>query len=44
MAENTRPLGAFLAEVMKRNSSNFRVFGPDETTSNKLDAIYAVSK
>jgi xylulose-5-phosphate/fructose-6-phosphate phosphoketolase len=43
-AENTRPLGAFLAEVMKRNMNNFRVFGPDETTSNKLDAIYAVSK
>jgi xylulose-5-phosphate/fructose-6-phosphate phosphoketolase len=42
--ENTRPLGAFLAEVMKRNMGNFRVFGPDETTSNKLDAIYAVSK
>ena len=44
MAENTRPLGAFLAEVMKRDMNNFRVFGPDETTSNKLDAIYAVSK
>jgi xylulose-5-phosphate/fructose-6-phosphate phosphoketolase len=44
LAENTRPLGAFLAEVMKRNSNNFRIFGPDETTSNKLDAIYAVSK
>lgn len=43
-AENTRPLGAFLAEVMKRNMNNFRVFGPDETTSNKLDAIYSVTK
>jgi xylulose-5-phosphate/fructose-6-phosphate phosphoketolase len=43
-AENTRPLGALLAEVMKRNMGNFRVFGPDETTSNKLDAIYEVSK
>jgi xylulose-5-phosphate/fructose-6-phosphate phosphoketolase len=43
-AENTRPLGAFLAEVMKRNRDNFRVFGPDETTSNRLDAIYQVSK
>jgi xylulose-5-phosphate/fructose-6-phosphate phosphoketolase len=41
---NTHPLGVFLGEVMKRNMSNFRVFGPDETTSNKLDAIYAVSK
>jgi xylulose-5-phosphate/fructose-6-phosphate phosphoketolase len=43
-AENTRPLGAFLRDTMKRNMDNFRVFGPDETTSNKLDAIYAVSK
>ena len=42
--ENTRPLGVFLRDVMKLNMSNFRVFGPDETTSNKLDAIYAVSK
>jgi xylulose-5-phosphate/fructose-6-phosphate phosphoketolase len=43
-AENTRPLGALLRDVMKLNMSNFRVFGPDENTSNKLDAIYAVSK
>ena len=43
-AENTRPLGAFLREVMKQNMHNFRVFGPDENTSNKLDAIYAASK
>ena len=44
MAENTRPLGKFLRDVMKRNMRTFRVFGPDETTSNKLDAIYQVSK
>jgi xylulose-5-phosphate/fructose-6-phosphate phosphoketolase len=43
-AENTRPLGRMLADVMKSNPTNFRVFGPDETTSNKLDAIYSVSK
>ena len=42
--ENTRPLGAYLAAVMEENRNNFRVFGPDETTSNKLDAIYEVSK
>ena len=29
---------------MKPNMNNFRVFGPDENTSNKLDAIYEVSK
>ncbi len=43
-AENTPPLGAFLRDTMKLNMKNFRVFGPDENTSNKLDAIYAVSK
>jgi xylulose-5-phosphate/fructose-6-phosphate phosphoketolase len=43
-AENTRPLGAFLRDVMKLNMKNFRVFGPDENTSNKLDDIYKVSK
>jgi xylulose-5-phosphate/fructose-6-phosphate phosphoketolase len=43
-AENTRPLGAFLRDTMKTNMHNFRVFGPDENTSNKLDAIYQVSK
>lgn len=43
-AENTRPLGNFLRDVMKANMNNFRVFGPDENTSNKLDAIYQVSK
>src|SRR5438034_141562 len=43
-AENTRPLGVFLRDVMKLNMKNFRVFGPDENTSNKLNDIYAVSK
>ncbi|HEY6000769.1 MAG TPA: phosphoketolase family protein [bacterium] len=43
-AENTRPLGAFLRDIMRKNPGIFRVFGPDETTSNKLDAIYEVSR
>jgi xylulose-5-phosphate/fructose-6-phosphate phosphoketolase len=43
-AENTRPLGVFLRDVMKMNMENFRVFGPDENTSNKLDAIYQVAR
>jgi xylulose-5-phosphate/fructose-6-phosphate phosphoketolase len=43
-AENTRPLGFFLRDLMKLNMDNFRVFGPDETTSNKLDALYEVTK
>jgi xylulose-5-phosphate/fructose-6-phosphate phosphoketolase len=42
--ENTRPLGLFLRDVMKLNMNNFRIFGPDENTSNKLDAVYEVSK
>src|SRR5262249_31137845 len=42
--ENTRPLGEFLRDVMHNNMTNFRVFGPDETASNRLQAIYEVSK
>jgi xylulose-5-phosphate/fructose-6-phosphate phosphoketolase len=41
---NTKPLGNFLRDVVKLNMRTFRVFGPDETTSNKLDAIYEVTK
>jgi xylulose-5-phosphate/fructose-6-phosphate phosphoketolase len=43
-AMNTKPLGAMLRDIMRKNGDNFRVFGPDENTSNKLDAIYEVSK
>jgi xylulose-5-phosphate/fructose-6-phosphate phosphoketolase len=43
-AENTRPLGRFLRDIMRDNMTNFRVFGPDETASNKLDAVYEASK
>jgi len=44
-AESTRVLGAFLRDVMKLNeqANNFRVFGPDETASNRLDALYQVT-
>ena len=42
--ENTRVLGYFLREVMRENMDNFRVFGPDETASNRLQSIYEVSK
>ncbi|HET6410776.1 MAG TPA: phosphoketolase family protein [Anaeromyxobacter sp.] len=41
--ENTRPLGLFLTEVMRQNPKNFRVLSPDENSSNKLDALYAVT-
>ena len=43
-AENVPPLGNFLRDVMKSNMKNFRVFGPDETTSNKLQAVYQAAK
>ncbi len=43
-SENTKPLGMFLRDIMKVNLNNFRVFGPDENTSNKLTAIYEFSK
>ncbi|TYQ30812.1 phosphoketolase [Pseudanabaena sp. UWO310] len=42
--ENTKPLGVFLRDVMRQNMDNFRIFGPDENTSNKLQAVYEVSK
>ncbi|HTL54458.1 MAG TPA: phosphoketolase family protein [Candidatus Limnocylindrales bacterium] len=44
-AEATRVLGAFLRDVMKLNSdrANFRVFGPDETSSNRLDHLFEVT-
>ncbi|MFO1210961.1 MAG: phosphoketolase family protein [Amaricoccus sp.] len=42
--ENTRPLGAFLRDVMRDNPGAFRLFGPDETASNRLQAVYEVSK
>jgi xylulose-5-phosphate/fructose-6-phosphate phosphoketolase len=44
--EATRTLGTFLRDVMAFNgkTQNFRLFGPDETASNRLDAVYQVSK
>jgi len=45
IAEATRVLGNLLRDVMKGNagSKNFRVFGPDETASNRLDAVFEVT-
>ena len=42
--ENTKPLGEFLRDVLKNNPTTFRVFGPDETASNRLQAVYGASK
>ncbi|GAA2235581.1 phosphoketolase family protein [Rarobacter faecitabidus] len=38
--EATRVLGRWLAEVVRLNPDNFRIFGPDETASNRLQAVY----
>ena len=43
IAEATRVLGQWLTEVMRQNPENFRVFGPDETASNRLQALYEVT-
>ena len=45
MGEATRVMGEFLRDVMKQNleSRNFRVMGPDETASNRLNALFETS-
>jgi xylulose-5-phosphate/fructose-6-phosphate phosphoketolase len=42
-AEATRVLGQFLRDVVKLNPRAFRVMGPDETASNRLDALFEVT-
>ncbi|MDR9437536.1 MAG: phosphoketolase family protein [Thiohalophilus sp.] len=43
LAGNTFPLGQMLRDILRANPRNFRVFGPDETSSNKLQAVYEAS-
>jgi xylulose-5-phosphate/fructose-6-phosphate phosphoketolase len=43
LAEPTRVLGTFLRDVIARNQDRFRLFGPDETTSNRLSAVFEVT-
>jgi xylulose-5-phosphate/fructose-6-phosphate phosphoketolase len=42
--ENTPPLGHFLRDIFRDNPNDFRLFGPDETASNKLSAVYEATK
>ncbi len=42
-SEATRVLGAFLRDVIRNNPKSFRLFGPDETVSNRLDAVFEVT-
>jgi len=41
-AEATRVMGRFLRDALKANGSSFRIFGPDETASNRWDAVFEV--
>ena len=45
IGEATKVLGAYLSEVFTRNDErkNFRIMGPDETSSNRLDAVFEVT-
>ena len=43
-AEATRVQGQFLRDVLKLNSTSFRIFGPDETASNRWNAVFEVDK
>jgi xylulose-5-phosphate/fructose-6-phosphate phosphoketolase len=42
-SEATRVLGAWLEAVVRANRDNFRIFGPDETASNRLDDVFAAT-
>jgi xylulose-5-phosphate/fructose-6-phosphate phosphoketolase len=43
LREGTRVLGGFLRDVIRDNPSNFRLFGPDETASNRLQDVFEVT-
>ena len=40
LSEATRVMGTYLRDVVKMNPDNFRIMGPDETTSNRLNAVF----
>ncbi len=42
-AEATRVLGTFVRDIIARNPETFRLFGPDETASNRLSAVFEVT-
>jgi xylulose-5-phosphate/fructose-6-phosphate phosphoketolase len=42
-SEATRVLGRFLADIVRANPDNFRIFGPDETASNRLDDVFSAT-
>ncbi len=44
LAEATKVMAPFLRDVIKLNKQNFRLFGPDETSSNRLSAVFDVTE
>jgi xylulose-5-phosphate/fructose-6-phosphate phosphoketolase len=44
LSEATKALGVFLRDVIVANPSNFRLFGPDEVASNRLQAVFEVTE
>ena len=42
--ENTKALGLYMRDIMRDNPHNFRLMGPDETASNRLQDVYEVTK
>jgi len=42
--ENTYPLGELIRDLISQNPGAYRLFGPDETASNRLQAVYEASK
>ncbi|MEM8502923.1 MAG: phosphoketolase family protein [Cyanobacteria bacterium P01_D01_bin.1] len=42
--ENTKVLGFLMREIFRKNPNNFRLMGPDETASNRLQDVYEVTK
>lgn len=43
VAESTRPLGEMLRDIIRGNPNTFRLMGPDETNSNRLNAVFEVT-
>ena len=42
--ENTKVLGLLMRDIIRDNPNNFRLMGPDETASNRLQDVYQVTK
>ena len=42
--ENTYPLGEVIRDLIRENLGGYRLFGPDETYSNRLQAVYETTK